>query len=106
MAQERRSEDAFDEMKDVFDDDGEEDEEDESDTFGLDDLNKRRCGRCKHRPLLPYVYEGFTVLYCTRDKAPVCNQCYYPGLEPSHASPSSGLICTKCGKVYTHAPTR
>lgn len=76
----------------------EEEEEENAQDFDIRNINKRRCARCNHSPLLPYVHEGFNVWFCTQCKLPVCTACLYPALE--HADAAPGLICRKCRKVY------
>lgn len=96
------SNDGFDAIDNDFDED-EDEEQGESQDFGIDSINKRRCAQCK-TPLLRTLYEGFTVWYCPNSKEYVCDRCYHPALTRSGTS--SDLVCTKCGKVYTHTSTR
>ena len=69
----------------------------EAETFDPEPIRKRRCAKCGHFPLIPYVYAGFSVLYCTSCDKPVCLYCKYPGLEKDG---EAGLYCTKCGHHY------
>lgn len=56
------------------------DELEESKTFDGTHLSHRRCAVCG-RPLVSYDFHGFNVLYCERDKKPVCRICRHPSIE-------------------------
>jgi hypothetical protein len=53
----------------------------EAKSFDVTHLSQRRCAACSTPLTSPYDFHGFNVLYCEKDKKPVCRICRYPTLE-------------------------